>query len=84
MKILRSSFNPFKNCNYVAIDRKKYCLSKLVRNSMGEQMKSFTRWRNVTHEAKVLMHSEFSEKCFSNMENLLFQTIAPIFIDAKQ
>ena len=47
-------------------------------------MKSFTRWRNVTHEGKVLMHNEFSEKCFSNMENLLFQAIAPIFIDAKQ
>lgn len=47
MKVIRTAFNPFKSCNYIAIDRKKYCINKLVRKSMGQQFKSFTRWRNV-------------------------------------
>ncbi len=36
LKIWRSSYNPFKLCNYVANDRKKLCINKLVRISMGE------------------------------------------------
>lgn len=35
-KIIRTTFNPFKNCNFIAIDRKKYCITKLIKNSMGE------------------------------------------------
>ena len=67
MKVMRTAFNPFKSCNYIAIDRKKYCINKLIRKSMGEQFRSFTRWRNVVQEGKVLEHSHFAEKCFSNM-----------------
>ncbi len=35
MKVMRNAFNPFKACNYIAIDRKKYCINKLIRKSMG-------------------------------------------------
>jgi hypothetical protein len=34
-KVIRSSYVPFKNCNFIAIDRKKYCITKLIRASMG-------------------------------------------------
>ena len=36
MKVIRTTYNSFKTCNFIAIDRKKYCINKLVRISMGE------------------------------------------------
>jgi N-glycosylase/DNA lyase len=48
MRVIRGTFNPFKICNHVAQDRKKYCIRKLVIKSMGENQKKFIQWRNVT------------------------------------
>lgn len=81
---MRTAFNPFKSCNYIAIDRKKYCINKLIRKSMGEQFRSFTRWRTVVQESKVLEHSYLTQKCFSNMQSLLTDTVMPMFMDSKE
>lgn len=51
---------------------------------MGEQARSFTRWKNVNQEAKVLAFSNSAEKCFANMQGLLCNTMMPMFLDSKE
>ena len=67
---LKDTLLPFKDNNYHANTKKKFCLDKLARACMGPTQKNFLIWRNVVREGKILNHTALVERAFSNIENV--------------
>ena len=44
-KLMKKGFDPFKHESYEARNRKRICIERLIRASMGEEKKKFILWR---------------------------------------
>ena len=44
-KRMKKGFDPFKNESFEARNRKRICIERLIRASMGEEKKKFILWR---------------------------------------
>ena len=44
-KLMKKGFDPFKNESFEARNRKRICIERLIRASMGEEKKKFILWR---------------------------------------
>ena len=82
MRLIKKGFDPFKSQSYQAQNKKKYCIEKLIRASMGEQKRKFILWRQIVKEDKILGHTKLFERIFSSCENKIEQNIFTLFKDA--
>lgn len=63
-KIMKKGFEPFKQESFEARNRKRMCIERLIRASMGEEKKKFILWREIVKEEKMLNHTQLFDSLF--------------------
>lgn len=66
-KYMKVGLEPFKVSSHEARNRKRMCIEKLIRASMGEEKKKFLIWREIIREEKILSHTQLFDSIFDKM-----------------
>lgn len=81
---MKKGFEPFKSESYEAKNKKRACIDRLIRASMGEEKKKFILWREIVKEEKMLAHTHLFDALFERMQGVITNNMRILVKDSSK